>query len=171
MNSLPKLFRSPWGIFILGSGFVIFVWLVYAQLTLGKPLQKWGEFCDKFGALNTLFTGLALVGLIATLVHQHNEAIGATKTAAEVTDALIKTVQQLHAQRRVALYQSYLDALVARIDGYTAQQHIYRRGDGTLDPWTYKEQEDLLHELEHALALARKNADAEGNKVTRHRKG
>ncbi len=44
------------------------------QKSNSDPLAAAGQFGDKFGALNTLFTGLAFVGVIAALWHERENA-------------------------------------------------------------------------------------------------
>ena len=57
-------------ILTVGCAVVLIMWGGYASVKMGRNVQTWGAFGDKFGALNTLFTGLAFVGLVATLWHQ-----------------------------------------------------------------------------------------------------
>jgi hypothetical protein len=64
--------------FVLPIGFIgaISLWLVYGFLRLDHPVEKWGVFGDKFGALNCLFTGLAFAALLATFLQAREEASG-----------------------------------------------------------------------------------------------
>ena len=60
---------------------VIAVWCVWFRFALSPPqrhpqikaLDKLGQLGDTFGAINALFTGLALVGLVYTIVQQQKQ--------------------------------------------------------------------------------------------------
>lgn len=111
-----------------GCVYVAAIWSIYAVTDLDRPVEKWGVFGDKFGALNTVFTGLAFVGLVATLWHQ---------SLASAKD-------------------HYVSALVARIDGYTRQIDLYKGMPNV--PQLKNEQDLLLWELADVLWEARKAA-------------
>lgn len=60
---------------------VVGIWILYTlavkcQWETGK-IGETGQFGDSFGALNTLFAGLAFVGVIATLYKQHVDGMEA----------------------------------------------------------------------------------------------
>src|SRR4051812_35517513 len=56
---------------VLGiSGLVLLLWLSYGILIpfyFGSNFEKGGQFGDGFGAINSLFTGLGIVGLVYTI--------------------------------------------------------------------------------------------------------
>ena len=109
------------------------LWLFYWVWDLGMPNNAAGDaargqFGDKFGALNTLFTGLALVGLIVTYVQQ----------------------------RSMFFKTAYLNALVYRIEHYSTQ--IHQRPDAADVYQLIEEQDRLLHELSDSLFVYRKAA-------------
>lgn len=56
---------------------VVVAWLAYGKIMVtgvfNGDFQKSGQFGDTFGALNTLFTGLAFVVILATLIQQFHQ--------------------------------------------------------------------------------------------------
>lgn len=63
-------------IFIL-AGSVVLLWLIaWYLITLGfTDLAQRGQFGDMFGAVNSLFTGLAFAGIILTILLQREELV------------------------------------------------------------------------------------------------
>lgn len=55
------------------SAGVILLWLANGlmKFVVGKPISDCGTFGDQFGAVNALFSGLAFVGLIYTIIQQN----------------------------------------------------------------------------------------------------
>lgn len=153
---------NAWKIFFAGIPLVLVCWFGYGLLRLDRPVATWGVFGDKFGALNTLFTGFALVGLLATLVHQHDEIKSSKEDIEKVLEALVGTTEALSNQNQIAQMQAYHTTLIARIEGYTRQQAIYAKA-GKPPGKLVKEQDHLYWELAKALEIARKAAGAEAN--------
>jgi hypothetical protein len=85
----------PWRIFLVGSISVIAIWTFYGALSLGKAIEKWGVFGDKFGALNCLFSGLGYVAIVATLIYQHKESASKEREAAALMQQLERTAGTL----------------------------------------------------------------------------
>lgn len=164
-----KALSGAWKIIVVCTPLVIALWLGYGLLRLDRPIEKWGVFGDKFGALNTLFTGLAMVGLLATLKHQHDENIASKRDHQELIEAHNANTQALNNQIEVQRAANYLNALVARIDGYSHQQALYLSGSGKPPPKLVDEQDVLMWELAISLEQARAvagfkdNADARKN--------
>lgn len=72
-----KKHRKPIGWCI---AIVLFVWLVVLGISLkvffcgsDELVAKWGQFGDAFGSVNALFSGLALLGVIAALLLQRED--------------------------------------------------------------------------------------------------
>lgn len=78
---------------IVGCAAVYWTWNEWFYFKEEIDYDKAGQIGDKFGALNTLFTGLAFVGLLATFIHERQKV-------AEADDDLKKT---LAAQRETTL--------------------------------------------------------------------
>ncbi|MFZ5495678.1 MAG: hypothetical protein ACOZE5_10135 [Verrucomicrobiota bacterium] len=155
---------NAWKIVIAGLPLVFGIWVIYGLLKLDRPVTTWGVFGDKFGALNTLFTGFALVGLLATLVHQHDEIKSSKEDLDKVLVALIGTTQALNNQNLIARKANYITALVARIEGYNRQQDL-AAGRAHAPGRLGDEQNRMFMELDIALGKARRDAESEGNEV------
>jgi len=87
---------------------IIIVWAIYGIVKLDKPVEKWGVFGDKFGALNTLFTGLAFVALIATLWHEREKSADAEvdhqKLLAAMAEQTRATIHNAKLQGTIAMF-------------------------------------------------------------------
>lgn len=69
---------------------VIVLWAVVLVLSLStyyctdaSASSKWGQFGDAFGTVNALFSGLALLGVVAALLLQHKDTEVQSKSLAE----------------------------------------------------------------------------------------
>lgn len=74
--------------FLVFSGFIVFFWLcgwIFIDIYIPDVIER-GVFGDKFGAINTLFSGLALAGIISTLLVQKETL----KLQNEEFDAMLK---------------------------------------------------------------------------------
>lgn len=93
---------------------VALLWTVYLIASLWFAGERAGQFGDAFGALNTLFTGLAFAGLLATVHHENQQAVDREREHRELLTAM--TVQAVASEKaaRVA-------AITARIAGYNQQ--------------------------------------------------
>ncbi|QDV49438.1 hypothetical protein [Gimesia fumaroli] len=61
--------RLSWGIFFLLLNFVLFIFLVMWQgISYIDSTEERARFGDMFGAVNTLFSGLAFAGIIYTIL-------------------------------------------------------------------------------------------------------
>ena len=58
------------GVIVIGALWVGSWFLI--DLNIENPTNR-GTFGDKFGAINSLFSGLAFIGLIVTLIYQKEE--------------------------------------------------------------------------------------------------
>lgn len=148
-------------VLIVGVALVSVVWLLFNNATSGAD-EAFGQWGDKFGALNCLFAGTGFVAIVATLVYQHDENKKKEQETKELMEQLRRTAEALENQARTIEQTRYLDALVARIEGYTVQFKVYE-GCGNISQLT-TEQDQLLWEL--ADVLDRFRTQAGGTIVT-----
>jgi hypothetical protein len=82
---------------------------LFCNITLGHTVEKWGAFGDKFNVLNTLFTGLAFVGLVAALWHDREsgeeQKIEQDRLLAATIRQAIATERLIELQANVALLE------------------------------------------------------------------
>lgn len=107
--------NAPQNILIAGSILVLALWVAYALTVLGHPLEKWGAFGDKFGALSCLFTGLALVGLVAGFWHEREQAAGRDKEQRELLGAM-------RSQNKAIVHSARINALTALLNRATEKR-------------------------------------------------
>lgn len=136
-----KKFLIPWIIFI-GTMGVLAVWFAWMDFCPGIDLQSQGQFGDKFGALNTLFTGLAFVGVIAALWHERDGAADREREHRELIDVS-------RAQIAVAAHTARVAAITARIEGYTQQLVQHHLNVEACNRLRF-EREQLFRELDKA---------------------
>jgi len=105
-----------WVWFVVGLVGVVVVQLVSAVIILRvlPATEEHGTFGDMFGALNTLFSGWAFLGLIFTLLLQRQQL---EEQRQEIRDARIAQQQSAESLR----WQAQMGELVARLD---ALNHI-----------------------------------------------
>jgi hypothetical protein len=113
-TSLNNLFSGWWIIMKLRPFVISFIvlWLLSALITIGfGDMAKAGNFGDSFGAINALFSGIALALAIYSMILQQRQnaefeqkTLATMAQQAEVLD-LIKTglVQQANVARVTAL--------------------------------------------------------------------
>jgi hypothetical protein len=129
-------------ILFAGSMFVGVIWLVSLLCIQKAPFDV--------GALESLFTGLAFVAVIATFTYQHQESVTRANEMLTVLRGLERSTAALEDQAKTGQQSRYLNALVARIEGYSIQFGIYGRTAGLT-----AEQNRLLYELHDALSKSR----------------
>lgn len=134
MQKIVQLVRKC-GPYLLIIGLWIGTWVWGFGITGESASAERGQFGDKFGAVNALFTGLALAGLLYSYRQQRD------------------TIQK---QDEHFSQTAYLNALVARIEGYSVQIELYPG----VKPKLVHEQDELLHELHDALNRYRRQAGA-----------
>lgn len=107
---------------LLGAGFVVLgLWvscfvIVYMARS-STSFEKYGLFGDSFGAVNALFSGLALIGVVVTVYLQSKdlkESVTAQKKSAEAHRELVGLEKQL--------VQAQGEAAEAQRDSATAQK-------------------------------------------------
>lgn len=130
--------------------FVCFIFLAYAILIICLvwpisefSIAKAGTFGDSFGALTSLFTGLAFVGLISTIFLQREDIRLNRRELIETRKEIQLQNQTFHRQRfedafyqMLALYKENLrelsirphDGDTHRISGIEAIQFLIQKG-------------------------------------------
>ncbi len=139
---------------LVAAVLVIISWGIFWgwDLRIAEDAQR-GQFGDKFGALNALFTGLALVGLIAAFWHQREESDQREAETLKLMRQMERTAAALETQTKMETKTRYLNALVARIEGFTLQFEIYGKSKDSVG-----QQNQLLHELHRELNSLRAEA-------------
>ena len=135
---------------ILIFGVVIF-WLLY-PIVLRCFFSKWpeaGVFGDSFGALNTLFTGLAFAVVFGSLRAQAAAIEEDRAEIARLRDLQKGTLDAAKLQADALLKSARLQALVGRIEAYTSQINLTANHD-TKDRMR-REQHTLLGVLDEEL--------------------
>lgn len=119
-------------IFILLFVFVIAIWCIYAYLAIGVEIVNpsdsvssptfiiqrsiSGEFGDAFGALNTLFTGLAFIGLLISIRLQSIELKETRKEIKIQAEELKKQTINFKKQNDIIMRQSLDQTFYSMID-------------------------------------------------------
>jgi hypothetical protein len=96
---------------------VIGLFLIYQYLMFGfdyselinLKTEKKGQYGDSFGALNTLFTGLAFAGLIVTILLQRQELRAQHKEFVEMNDNHAKMLKLQAGAQLILVYQDRID--------------------------------------------------------------
>lgn len=76
---------------------ILFAWLMHWVFN-GKT-ESQGQFGDQFGAMNTLFTGLAFFGLVLTIFFQSRDLRAQTRALELQQVALQQQIEEFKAQR------------------------------------------------------------------------
>lgn len=108
----------------------IAIWLVFGAIIFSQwGWQGLGTFGDTYGSLNTLFSGLAMVGVIAAIImqkqelgHQREELVLGREQQERSVDAqkaseeaLTKQVEMLRLSAQISAYSSLIQSLRASI--------------------------------------------------------
>jgi hypothetical protein len=119
--------------FLKWAGVVLVFWLVMgalAPLLLQCTSERRGQLGDQFGAVNALFTGLALAGLLVTLRHAQTEhrdsQLREAQADARASEQLGLARDQLDSQKRAAeaeLFSRSVDSLVAHARLFSETTH------------------------------------------------
>lgn len=100
-------------------GVVLFLWLVVIAVSLwvfmcgsAERAAKWGQFGDAFGIINSLFSGLALIGVVAALVLQREDIDASIRAQEDAAKAQAS-------QARIAAMAAALTAMERRAESLT----------------------------------------------------
>jgi len=140
---------------------VFIVWAAYwivVRCSFNGDIGKSGQFGDTFGALNTLFTGLAFVVVLATLIQQ-SQQIQETKRDAE-DDRRLRLMLNLY-DKRFRVYQAtiaFISNITFDLSSDGIGQEEMARFDTARDEafFLFAGETDLLNYLEE---LRKKAAD------------
>ncbi len=98
-------------IVIVGVILVFASWGTFAFTNFGYPVAKWGVFGDKFGTLNCLFTGLALVGLVAGYWHEREGSAAREKEQRELIQVMSLQAKATIIATRISIQAARSEAL------------------------------------------------------------
>jgi len=110
--------NATWRILLVPFGVIAGVWACYWWL-IANYLESWterGTFGDAFGALNTLFAGLAFAGVICAIYLQGRELRLQREELEQTREQLRRSAEaqeQTHATLRLQTRLSAMSALVA----------------------------------------------------------
>lgn len=111
---VPLLIISLWGL----------TWLLTIRV-LGSPREP-GAFGDMFGSINALFSGLALAGVVLTLLLQHRELALQRQELALTRDQLSRTAEAQEASEAALARQASANERAAEIAGLVAVVENYK---------------------------------------------
>lgn len=122
--------RHPWLVFFGISIAVIGAWLTYHTwgiFTLSSDLVARGQFGDSYGALNTLFSGLAFAALITAVMLQTKELALQRKELQDTREELRRTANAQERMESALSRQAELQAITVALSGATARLQFYGR--------------------------------------------
>ena len=129
----------------------IAAWLIYGRV-IDHFFASWAEagtFGDSFGALNTLFTGLAFVVVLASLLQQARQVEQARVDIAHEQELNRQTADFVRLQAQALSNVARLTALTARIETYSRQ--IDENRGSAIVARLIEERTSLLHALDEVL--------------------
>lgn len=106
-------------ILIWGGVLIVGAWVGWMAVTPGGSVEAAGWFGDKFGALNTLFTGLAAVGVVAALWHEREGAADREHEHKELLAAMKGQAEEMARATR-------MNILIAQISSYDSDINAMR---------------------------------------------
>ncbi|HUH59499.1 MAG TPA: hypothetical protein VL001_05415 [Candidimonas sp.] len=120
MFNVHNLKKRPF-VPLLISG--VLMWLVSIPVVIalyGNPGSS-NEFGDMFGAVNSLFSGLALGGIIYAIIIQRHELILTREELARTAKAQVESARSLEKQLHLQMDSSRLAALTALLNSANEQ--------------------------------------------------
>ena len=106
--------------------FVLFALVITIQVIAGFVISgqftNWGDrgtFGDMFGAVNTLFSGLAFSGIIYTIFLQGKELELQREELAMTRGELAKAADAQNQQAKLMLHSAKINAVSSKLDTYT----------------------------------------------------
>lgn len=141
--------------------FILFVIVIFIQaimgLTIYHQMPTWtdrGTFGDMFGAINTLFSGLAFAGVIYAVFLQSKE-LKLQREELELTrNELEKSTKAQASQANTMLKAAKINALSARIQSYSQLLSARRKLPGSNDSSTFYALTKVYQELETLMKEA-----------------
>jgi hypothetical protein len=101
---------------------VLIIWVVYALTLLhsGYNLAECGQFGDMFGAVNALFSGLALAGVIVAILLQKEELALQRKELKDTREEMQRSTKAQNESQKALNKQVDLQILSAKISALSA---------------------------------------------------
>jgi len=131
---------------------ILLVWIIYGFVVI-YTLPDWperGTFGDMFGAINALFSGLALAGIILAIFLQKQE-LELQRHELELTrQELARTAEAQEQSREALRTQAYTLNLSAQVSAYTALLEDHRSPVGAA-PEHLRQLKSLLEQLQDKL--------------------
>lgn len=140
--------------------FVLFGVVVFLQLIVGllitTQFDTWadrGTFGDMFGAVNTLFSGLAFAGVIYAIFLQGKELELQREELKMTRDELAKSADAQNAQVEMMLHAAKINATSSKLDTYSTMLAGNKRVAWS-DTATHEHVKQSLEELELLIQKA-----------------
>jgi hypothetical protein len=137
---------------------LLFVGVIFIQIVAGYAISTqfttWperGAFGDMFGAVNTLFSGLAFVGVIYAIFLQSQELELQRKELELTRNELSKSASAQAEQAKLLLHTAKINAVSSKLDTYTTLMVNKRSVPGGEDVVARKHVAETLEELEALL--------------------
>ena len=142
-------------------GIIILVIWILSFATVYFTIDSWsdrGTFGDLFGGVNSLFSGLALAGIIYTIFLQRKELklqrLELAETRKELkrsAEAQEKSEKALKDQANSMKKSSQLAALSSMLEYYKEERIRHRNNPNKVD-YLQAKKEDCIHRIEHILS-------------------
>lgn len=124
-----------WVFSLVAVVFVVLSWIFlpdFLSSAFSKTADK-GAYGDKFGSVNALFTGLAFVGLVATILLQRKELVLQRKELELTREELKGQKEQLRNQSDIMKQQrfenTFFELLRVHIDIVSALRRVGKNGE------------------------------------------
>ena len=118
----------PW--FILSIVFVICFWLFNLYYLKDLSSEKRGTFGDMFGFANSLFSGLAFVGIIITILLQRNELMLQRKELSETRDVFNLQRFENTFFHLISLHHQIVDEILTTLDAQHLKDRLFSTMSG-----------------------------------------
>ena len=125
-ETLPRLRLKGWHICVIFVVVLVlwgFGWWVPSRVTTNGAAA--GQFGDKFGAVNALFSGLAFAGLIVTLLMQREELALQRDEMKQMREQYERTATAQEASEKVFQKQATATLIAARLQGFASIVDLY----------------------------------------------
>lgn len=128
---MKAVIKDKWFVLVTIATIILIFgsWILYYHLLSGLPDNKKSAFGDMFGGLNSLFSGLALAGIILTIVLQkkelslqRQELISTKKELKRTADSQEKSEIALNRQAENLKISAKLSALNSLLNFYSEQE-------------------------------------------------
>ena len=121
--------NPSWWPFVLWAAVVVIFWLSSAKIL--SYLYPKITFADSYGAVNTLFAGLAFAGVIYSIILQGEELRLQRKEIRESREELARTAKAQHISAQLAALTHLIHESEAQIDDFKDRQSKRVGGEHT----------------------------------------